>query len=140
VVQCDRPVRSSISHHHPESAACDSPLELALTPRRWRNFGLLWVYVVFNIFAAVFFYWLARVPKNKGKEQAEESTSDEVKPIEEARDGADLSEAATARVGEKRDLGQPQLPTSELEPKSEYENEAGSGNGIAPTAEKQQHV
>ncbi|PYI05588.1 hypothetical protein BO78DRAFT_398108 [Aspergillus sclerotiicarbonarius CBS 121057] len=29
----------------------------------WRNFGLMWVYIVFNIFAAVFIYWLARVPK-----------------------------------------------------------------------------
>lgn len=35
----------------------------------WRNFGLMWVYIFFNIFAAVFIYWLARVPKgskNKG--------------------------------------------------------------------------
>jgi ABC-type multidrug transport system permease subunit/ABC-type multidrug transport system ATPase subunit len=29
----------------------------------WRNFGLLWAYIVFNIVAAVFIYWLARVPK-----------------------------------------------------------------------------
>jgi ATP-binding cassette, subfamily G (WHITE), member 2, PDR len=32
---------------------------------RWRNFGLLWVYTVFNIAAALFFYWLARVPKGR---------------------------------------------------------------------------
>ncbi|OOF95383.1 hypothetical protein ASPCADRAFT_207854 [Aspergillus carbonarius ITEM 5010] len=31
----------------------------------WRNFGLMWVYIVFNIFAAVFIYWLARVPKSQ---------------------------------------------------------------------------
>lgn len=31
--------------------------------RRWRNFGLLWVYVAFNVAGAFFFYWLARVPK-----------------------------------------------------------------------------
>lgn len=31
----------------------------------WRNFGLLWVYIGFNIGAAVFIYWLARVPKGK---------------------------------------------------------------------------
>ncbi|KAI0030129.1 ABC-2 type transporter-domain-containing protein [Vararia minispora EC-137] len=30
---------------------------------RWRDFGLLWVYIVFNACAALFFYWLARVPK-----------------------------------------------------------------------------
>jgi ABC-type multidrug transport system permease subunit len=32
---------------------------------RWRDFGLLWVYVVFNVMAAMFFYWLCRVPKGK---------------------------------------------------------------------------
>ncbi|RDA82442.1 hypothetical protein CP532_4514 [Ophiocordyceps camponoti-leonardi (nom. inval.)] len=30
---------------------------------RWRNFGLLWVYIGFNIVAALGVYWLARVPK-----------------------------------------------------------------------------
>ena len=32
---------------------------------RWRDFGLLWVYVVFNVAAAVGLYWLCRVPKGK---------------------------------------------------------------------------
>ncbi|KAL5363864.1 ABC-2 type transporter-domain-containing protein [Aspergillus floccosus] len=31
----------------------------------WRNFGLMWVYIAFNIAGAVFIYWLARVPKGK---------------------------------------------------------------------------
>ncbi|THC96619.1 hypothetical protein EYZ11_003911 [Aspergillus tanneri] len=31
----------------------------------WRNFGLMWVYIIFNICGAVFIYWLARVPKGK---------------------------------------------------------------------------
>jgi len=30
---------------------------------RWRNFGIMWAYVVFNVFAALFLYWLVRVPK-----------------------------------------------------------------------------
>ncbi|KAK1148199.1 Multidrug resistance protein [Aspergillus melleus] len=30
---------------------------------RWRNFGLMWVFVVFNVFSAIGLYWLARVPK-----------------------------------------------------------------------------
>ncbi|KAJ5335102.1 hypothetical protein N7452_007505 [Penicillium brevicompactum] len=34
----------------------------------WRNFGILWAYLVFNIIAALGIYWLARVPKaNKTK-------------------------------------------------------------------------
>ncbi|KAI0888526.1 ABC-2 type transporter-domain-containing protein [Annulohypoxylon maeteangense] len=35
---------------------------------RWRNFGIFWAYIVFNIFGALFMYWLARVPKGKKKE------------------------------------------------------------------------
>ncbi|KAL0059529.1 Multidrug resistance protein [Marasmius tenuissimus] len=30
---------------------------------RWRNFGILWVYIIFNFGAALGLYWLARVPK-----------------------------------------------------------------------------
>ncbi|XEU95216.1 hypothetical protein FSHL1_000500 [Fusarium sambucinum] len=37
---------------------------------RWRDFGLLWVYCVFNIAAAFGIYWAVRVPKNKkGKKE-----------------------------------------------------------------------
>lgn len=32
---------------------------------RWRNFGIIFAYIGFNICAAVLIYWLARVPKNK---------------------------------------------------------------------------
>ncbi|KAK9372202.1 ABC-2 type transporter-domain-containing protein [Lipomyces chichibuensis] len=35
---------------------------------RWRNFGFIWVYIVFNIFGAIFMYWLMRVPKRFKKE------------------------------------------------------------------------
>ncbi|KAK7442419.1 hypothetical protein CaCOL14_001239 [Colletotrichum acutatum] len=31
--------------------------------RRWRSYGLMWVYIIFNLFAALSLYWLARVPK-----------------------------------------------------------------------------
>ncbi|KAI1093930.1 ABC-2 type transporter-domain-containing protein [Rostrohypoxylon terebratum] len=31
---------------------------------RWRNLGLIWAYIVFNVGAALFIYWVARVPKN----------------------------------------------------------------------------
>jgi ABC-type multidrug transport system permease subunit len=32
--------------------------------QRWRNFGLMWVYIIFNVFGAVVLYWALRVPKN----------------------------------------------------------------------------
>ncbi|EER24923.1 multidrug resistance ABC transporter, putative [Coccidioides posadasii C735 delta SOWgp] len=31
----------------------------------WRNFGIMWVYIIFNIFAACALYWWVRVPKAK---------------------------------------------------------------------------
>ncbi|KAK0121069.1 hypothetical protein ONS96_011252 [Cadophora gregata f. sp. sojae] len=38
---------------------------------RWRNFGILWVFIVVNCFGAVGLYWLARVPKGKRKVKKE---------------------------------------------------------------------
>jgi ABC-type multidrug transport system permease subunit len=37
---------------------------------RWRDFGLIWVFIAFNVVAAVVFYWVFRVPKNE-KEKKE---------------------------------------------------------------------
>ncbi|EED13444.1 ABC transporter, putative [Talaromyces stipitatus ATCC 10500] len=37
----------------------------AFFSQAWRNFGLMWVYIGFNIVAAVGIYWWARVPKGK---------------------------------------------------------------------------
>jgi ABC-type multidrug transport system permease subunit len=37
---------------------------------RWRDFGLLWVYVAFNVAAAIFLYWLCRVPRTKKAKKA----------------------------------------------------------------------
>ena len=31
---------------------------------RWRDFGLLWAYCVFNVGGAIGLYWLVRVPKH----------------------------------------------------------------------------
>ncbi|KAL7951579.1 ABC-2 type transporter domain-containing protein [Trichoderma barbatum] len=39
---------------------------------RWRNFGLMWVYILFNIVAALGVYWLARVPKKQLKKTKKE--------------------------------------------------------------------
>ena len=36
---------------------------------RWRNFGILCVYIVFNMGATLLVYWLARVPKKSSKEK-----------------------------------------------------------------------
>ncbi|KAF7553146.1 hypothetical protein G7Z17_g3859 [Cylindrodendrum hubeiense] len=37
--------------------------------QRWRNFGLLWAYIVFNVFLTLGFYYWARVPKKQSPKQ-----------------------------------------------------------------------
>lgn len=40
---------------------------------RWRNFGILWAYCIFNIALATSVHWLVRVPKGtKGKAREKE--------------------------------------------------------------------
>lgn len=56
---------------------------------RWRNFGLMWVYIIFNIFAAVFIYWLVRVPKRNRKvktsaDMENETPGTQLLPVKEA--------------------------------------------------------
>lgn len=41
--------------------------------QRWMNFGILWIYIVFNVFAALGLYWLARVPKKVRAEKKEKT-------------------------------------------------------------------
>ena len=46
----------------------DFLLSLSIDPaEKWRNVGLLFIYIVFNLFGAIFLYWLVRVPKKWGK-------------------------------------------------------------------------
>lgn len=42
---------------------------------RWRNFGILWAFIIFNVFAAIGLYWLARVPKKQKKEKKEKKSN-----------------------------------------------------------------
>ncbi|KAF2460409.1 putative multidrug resistance ABC transporter [Lineolata rhizophorae] len=38
----------------------------------WRNFGIMWAYIIFNIFGALALYWLVRVPKGAKKKSKQE--------------------------------------------------------------------
>jgi len=71
----------------------------------WRNFGIMWAYIIFNIAGAVFIYWLARVPKksNKSKEErATPVTSSGVSEKDEA-ESAPSSADGTVQVDEPVD-------------------------------------
>lgn len=41
---------------------------------RWRNFGIFWAYIGFNVFGCILLYWVARVPKSKSKIRQVSST------------------------------------------------------------------
>ena len=56
---------------------------------RWRNFGIMWAYVIFNTAAALLLYWLVRVPKG---------------PKKEKEPGAEPAEKAAEKTG-KRGFG-----------------------------------
>ncbi|KAK3061005.1 hypothetical protein LTS18_007232, partial [Coniosporium uncinatum] len=38
---------------------------------RWRDFGIMWAFIAFNVAAAVGIYWWARMPKKPRKEKKE---------------------------------------------------------------------
>ncbi|TVY18623.1 ZEB2-regulated ABC transporter 1 [Lachnellula arida] len=56
---------------------------------RWRNFGILWIYVIFNVCAAVFLYWMFRLPK-KIKKGTPQNISDPPLPQSEHHDKVEL--------------------------------------------------
>ncbi|OQV10719.1 hypothetical protein CLAIMM_14681 isoform 3 [Cladophialophora immunda] len=67
----------------------------------WRNFGLMWPYIAFNVAGAVFLYWLARVPKHVGKGKKELASP------KDSKEGSVLDgPVETVSSGEKRPDGE----------------------------------
>ena len=73
---------------------------------RWRNFGILWLYVVFNVFAALALYWLVRMPK-KSKQSKEESRQSKEEELENKSTGEKLSKevSASEAVTPEKEIG-----------------------------------
>lgn len=61
----------------------------------WRNFGLMWVYIFFNVVGAVFLYWLIRVPKKKSGGKKELASP------EGSKEGSILEGPETTHLGDK---------------------------------------
>ncbi len=65
---------------------------------RWRNFGIMWAFIIFNVFAALFFYWLARVPR---KQKVQETpTPDQMSKVQTnvSRPATNVSRVQTAKT------------------------------------------
>ncbi|RMZ74607.1 ABC transporter CDR4 [Pyrenophora seminiperda CCB06] len=74
----------------------------------WRNFGILWVYVIFNIVMALVLYWLVRMPKPK-KEKFEEPVDNDAgeelaldKPSHSENKGEDTARYASITGSQTR--------------------------------------
>ncbi|EUC35187.1 hypothetical protein COCCADRAFT_3579 [Bipolaris zeicola 26-R-13] len=70
----------------------------------WRNFGILWVYIVFNIFAALVLYYLVRMPKPKKQKEGKQpaGANNQTAPEEPSPAGSGYN-SDSARQGEKQD-------------------------------------
>ena len=67
----------------------------------WRDFGIMWVYIIFNIFGAIFLYWWVRVPKG-GKHQSQEKKGDDEKNGSVEQTTSHESEGVQAQSKEKK--------------------------------------
>lgn len=81
---------------------------------RWRNLGIFWVYIIFNVVMAIVFYYWARVPKAQHEEQLqrEELKREETKR-EELRKTNTLPEPLPTEVtsDEKTEMeSKPEVP------------------------------
>jgi ABC-type multidrug transport system permease subunit len=62
---------------------------------RWRNFGIMWVYVVINVAGALFLYRLIRVPKKSKKGQVQNEVVIQATPT------VSITDASETDVGER---------------------------------------
>lgn len=103
---------------------------------RWRDFGLMWVYIIFNVFAAIGLYWLARVPKNKKKDK-DDTSEDLNRTVTDASGVTRQMTHMDSPVQEKRTLDEKdhfQTPRGSLGPDGAY---APQQNGLAPNGAPQ---
>nr|UJH94460.1 Cdr4 [Starmerella bombicola] len=83
---------------------------------RWRKFGYMWAFIAFNFIAAIFLYWLARVPKSKSRtkkvdyqgrdvalENAPESDSSKWPPALQDAQGKPFEQVLTAPSEKTKD-------------------------------------
>lgn len=89
------------------------------------SFGLMWVYIIFNIFGALVLYWLVRVPK---KAKAEKETAPIVKTA--TNDSKGVDGVAPFRAASKTE----ELPTLEKRSEPQYESIVSDSIGKAEKA------
>ena len=77
---------------------------VAVNPNNmWRDFGIMWVYIFFNVCGAILLYWWIRVPKG-GKHEEKGGKKGEKKTAESEKVEEEESESVT--VAEKKGLAE----------------------------------
>ena len=72
--------------------------QIATDPsHKWRDFGIMWAYIIVNVFGAIAFYWWVRVPKTpKNKEetggQQDRQQEQEAKKVDSTTSGEESRE------------------------------------------------
>ncbi|KAG8532824.1 uncharacterized protein KY384_002702 [Bacidia gigantensis] len=121
---------------------------------RWRNFGIMWAFIIFNTAAALFLYWLARVPrKQKVSEEAlpdpetlsrSQTKSDGLMSkvqskvsytsLTKEQSKSTLGRRGTAATEDEKSI--PPVPpvASEKLGKGSYEERKGSSEGLSPSS------
>jgi len=97
--------------------------------KRWRNFGILWVFIIFNVFGALFLYWWARVPR-KQKVQEEPTVDPATRTQTRTRTGT------VSRVQTKTGGGESRVPTRNGAPESAMKDLPSSDAGAPEVKEK----
>jgi hypothetical protein len=72
---------------------------------RWRNFGIMWAFVAFNIAGAFFLYWLVRVPRKNTRVDGTKNGMTKVTSITELVGGQEKELAKAQRMREMLDEG-----------------------------------
>ncbi|KAI1615041.1 ABC drug exporter AbcA [Exophiala viscosa] len=97
---------------------------------RWRDFGIIFVYIAFNILAATAIYWLARVPKGKkyaGKDDKKglvktESHAEKEKRVDgDLENGGSTGSSEAGHLNEKTVVGDGAAVAATNAPKQEKE-------------------
>jgi hypothetical protein len=91
---------------------------------RWRNFGIMFIYIFFNIFAACFLYWLVRVPKKTAKTQELAEAPEPTKDL--SRKSQESFDTPVAPVEKSTEFGSDGAASSSPSQRENKNNEFGS--------------
>lgn len=72
---------------------------------RWRNFGIIFGYIFFNTFMALFLYWLVRVPKKAAKTKEVSSDGENTDHKSLSQQSSSSLETPVAAAGKSKEFG-----------------------------------